>query len=297
MSDNSTASNKFNPEQNRVQRPDQVTDRRVPASPRLLLLVASLVTLVGYFGPWINHRAAVLVITGLDLGEYVKFLPVVEQGQVTMWREGFYLPLVTVSLALSLWAFRDGGARSGWARPATTRRDEPSASKDAHPTVDIKTNALQRVLQTRRRFQSMPMMARPATWLLRLAMLTLAVIAALNLLPPAWTPGLLLDAEFRLQTAALALCLAAIAISPLLALLPRLVPLALLMILSLASLWFPISGFLRVLPNMRELYNEPLWPGWGMYVMTVGLVLNFGFTILDLRFTKDRRHADSNRKS
>ena len=216
-------------------------------------------TLAGYFGPWINHRAAVLVITGLDLGEYVKFLPVVQQGQLSIWREGFYLPLVTVSLSLSFWAFRNTLGR-GRARPATTQR---------------------------------------ITWLLRLVMLALAVVAALNLLPPAWTPSLLLDEDegFRLQSAVLALCLAAVAVSPLLALLPHIVPGALVVILSLASLWWPISGFLRVLPNIEALYNEPLSPGWGMYVTILGLVLLLAFTILDLQFTRSRSRAEPNRKS
>jgi hypothetical protein len=70
------------------------------------LPVAALLTLAGYFGPWIPHPAAGLVVTGLDLGEYVKFLVPVLSGEITIWREGFYLPLVTVSLALSLCAFR-----------------------------------------------------------------------------------------------------------------------------------------------------------------------------------------------
>ena len=74
---------------------------------RWLLPLAGLVALVGYFGPWIGHPAAGLVVTGLDLGEYVKFLPSVRNGGLTLWREGFYLPLFTVSLTFSLHAFRE----------------------------------------------------------------------------------------------------------------------------------------------------------------------------------------------
>ncbi len=271
----------------------------------LVPVFSCLLVLAGYFGPWINHRAAVLVVTGLDLGEYVKFLPVVQQGQLSIWREGFYLPLVTVSLMLSLRAFRHAAGR-GKARPATTRSMakhagdrlvDPFASGDAHSAAEPTTNALKRVSQTGRRFQSMPVMAHAATWLLRLVMLALATVAALNLLPPAWTPGLLLKPEFRLQTLTLALCLAAVAVSPLLALLPRIVPSTLVVILLLASLWWPISGFLRVLPNIEALYNEPLRPGWGMYVMIAGLALNFGFTILDLRSTRDHEHSEPNPNS
>lgn len=68
--------------------------------PLLLLL-----TLVGYWSPWIPHPAAGLVLSGLDLGEVVKFLPPLPGGQ-TLWREGFYLTLVTVSSGAALYAFR-----------------------------------------------------------------------------------------------------------------------------------------------------------------------------------------------
>ena len=75
---------------------------------------------------------------GLDLGEYVKFLPSVRSGQVQLWREGFYLPLVAVSLAFSLFAYRRELRYPRW---------------------------------------------------LRLLFLAVAIVAALNLLPPAWTPA------------------------------------------------------------------------------------------------------------
>ena len=141
-----------------------------PSLYRWLLPLAALLTLAGYFGPWVPHRVAGLVVTGLDLGEYVKFLPTVRGGQVTLWREGFYLPLVTVSLALSLAAFRPQW-RYGWS--------------------------------------------------MRVLLLVIAGIAALNLLPPAWGPATFTNPEFRQQIAALALCLGAAAMSPFLALLPR----------------------------------------------------------------------------
>ena len=193
-----------------------------PTLYRWLLPLAALLILAGYFGPWVPHRVAGLVVTGLDLGEYVKFLPTVRGGQVMLWREGFYLPLVTVSLALSLAAFRPQ-LRYGWS--------------------------------------------------MRVLLLVIAGIAALNLLPPAWGPATFTNPEFRQQIAALALCLGAAAISPFLALLPRWVGSSVVLLLSLATLWFPLRDFLRVLPTIRELYNEPLSPGWGVYVMVCGLLL------------------------
>ena len=136
---------------------------------RWFLPQAAVVTILGYFGPWIPHRAAGLVIVGLDLGELVKFLYPVQQGDIALWREGFYLPLVAVSVALSLF---------GW-----------------------------------RRALGYPLVA-------RLGLFGVATAAALNLLPPAWTPGLLLTPEFRLQTALMLGCLALALVMPLAALLP-----------------------------------------------------------------------------
>jgi hypothetical protein len=78
-------------------------------------VLAGLVGLAGYFGPWVPHRAAGLVITGLDLAEYVKFLPQVASGQIPICRELFYMPLVAASLGAALLASRRGlrGAARG----------------------------------------------------------------------------------------------------------------------------------------------------------------------------------------
>ncbi len=83
---------------------------------RLLLPAGILVMLAGYFGPWIDHRVAGLVITGLDLGEYVKFLPGVQTGEIALWRPGFYAPLVAASATALLFAFRIEGSYHTWQR-------------------------------------------------------------------------------------------------------------------------------------------------------------------------------------
>lgn len=188
---------------------------------RWLLPVACLVTLAGVFGPWVAHPAAGLVVTGLDLGEYVKFLPAVQRGTVWLWRPGFYAPLVAVSAACVLAAYRRDLGYAGW---------------------------------------------------LRGLLLLLALISALNLLPPAWTPQRLLEAEFRWQTGALIVLLAGVAVSPFLALLPSRAAAALVSILALAGLVFPVQGFLAVLPAIAELLAHPVRPGWGMWCMITGLV-------------------------
>jgi len=68
---------------------------------RLAPLGIALV-LVGYWGPWVNHKAAALVLSGLDMAEFVKFLPEVQAGTEFMIRELFYLPLLAAALCLAL---------------------------------------------------------------------------------------------------------------------------------------------------------------------------------------------------
>lgn len=192
---------------------------------RWLIPLGGIFTLAGYFGPWVNHRVAGLVIMGLDLGEYVKFLPEVRNGQITLWREGFYLPLAAVSLTFSLSVFRK---QLGY------------------------------------------------HWLLRAFLVAVAIMAALNMLPPAWTPGRLVTPEFRWQTTVMIICLAAVAISPFLALIPPRMSAALVLALCGLALWFPIHDFLSVLPLISGLYHHALQPGWGMVVMACGLIVMAG---------------------
>ncbi|MCB9137404.1 MAG: hypothetical protein H6642_03555 [Caldilineaceae bacterium] len=188
---------------------------------RWLLPLAGLVMLVGYFGPWINHAAAGLVVTGLDLAEYVKFLPGVRSGEISVRREAFYLPLIAVSLTWGLIAFR----------------------REFH-----------------------------YGWPMSSGVLLGAAVAALNLLPPAWTPRLLLTPEFRLQTGVMTALLGVIAVSPLVALLPRRLAGALIVLSASANVWMPVRGFLRVLPDITRIYAAPQHPGWGMWVMLAGTI-------------------------
>jgi hypothetical protein len=194
----------------------------VVRSMRWLLPISILLTLIGYFGSWIGNPVAGLVVTGLDMGEYIKFLPSIIGGSIQIWREGFYLPLVTVSLTLSLQVFRPE-LRYGW--------------------------------------------------VVRALLIAVAIMAALNLLPPAWTPQRMLTAEFRQQFITIGLLLAAVAFSPFLALLPRKVVGTVITIVALVAAWVPTVGFLRVLPDISLVYNRPQSGGWGIYVMLLGLIL------------------------
>ncbi len=195
---------------------------------RWLFPVAIGATLVGYFAPWVGHKAAGLAILGLDLGEYVKFLTPVRAGQVMLWREGFYLPLVLASLSASVIAFRH----------------------ELH-----------------------------YSWIVQGIFLAVAVVAALNLLPPAWTPQRMLTPEFQQQALGLALCLAAMVCSPLLALLPRwLVAVAIASGASGAA-FVPVSQFLAVLPAITELYHQSLELGWGLWLCVSGLLALVGLSL------------------
>ena len=215
---------------------------------------------------------------GLDLGELVKFLHPVQQGEIRLWREGFYLPLVAVSVSLSLNAFcRDSGA---------------SVRQDANTVGTVAGERGPRY-----------------GWPVRIALLLLAIVTALNLLPPAWTPRLLLSPEFRLQAIAMVLCLALVAFSPLVGLLhsPRslfesfggtpdragrrgclwraawsiaLVRGLLLVLLAGAAIYFPVTQFRLVLSTLAELYGQTPEIGWGPALMVAGLagLLLHGFS-------------------
>jgi hypothetical protein len=100
-----------------------------------------------------------------------------------------------------------------------------------------------------------------------------AIAVALNMLPPAWTPQRMLTPEFQQQTAAILLCLSAVALGPFLALLPRLVTGVIVLLLSIAAVVVPMTQFLRVLPEIGTLYNHSLVPGWGLYLMSGGLAM------------------------
>lgn len=178
--------------------------------------------MLGYFGSWVAHPVAGLAILGLDLGEYVKFVPSVTSGETTIWRVGFYLPLFVVSAMCCLLTYRKAYGYSFW---------------------------------------------------LRLALIIMGMAAALNALPPAWSPSVLRLPEFRVQTAGITISLILLASSPALAHLPRLPVYALLAGLTAAAIWLPARNFLRVLPDIAELYGHALRPAWAFYVTVVGLAL------------------------
>lgn len=66
----------------------------------LLIVSAVLLILVGFFSPWIPHRAAGLALTGFEIGEWIKFAPEVRSGESPLRRANFYWPPVIAAIGL-----------------------------------------------------------------------------------------------------------------------------------------------------------------------------------------------------
>lgn len=73
-----------------------------------LLLLALLIGVAGFWGPWVDHKAAALILIGQDMGEFVKFLPEVRDGTVPIVRQLFYLPPFCACLIFALFSSTDG---------------------------------------------------------------------------------------------------------------------------------------------------------------------------------------------
>jgi hypothetical protein len=78
------------------------------ASRRTLIKLGYTVILLGYFMTWLPHQLAGLSFIGLEIGEWVKFLPQMRSGQISVDRNLFYLPPITLGLFIALWT-------AGWA--------------------------------------------------------------------------------------------------------------------------------------------------------------------------------------
>ena len=121
------------PEQNANEHNHSPSPGPAPAAAPLVARAGCLrLALAGYFGAWVWHRVAGLNVTGVDLAEYVKFLPPYRAGQLRLLRESFYVPLAAGSLiagliasrrVLPLWLRWVGGLlASRWRSPCSPRR-------------------------------------------------------------------------------------------------------------------------------------------------------------------------------
>jgi hypothetical protein len=89
------------------------SSRRGLAVVRMLLLLGWVLAAVGYYGPWIGHPTAALTLSGVDMGEFVKFLPGVLDGSLAVTRQIFYLPPLAVVISIALLA-NSRGLRYVW---------------------------------------------------------------------------------------------------------------------------------------------------------------------------------------
>ncbi len=72
---------------------------------RLLLPVGWYLATAGYYGPWVAHPTAGLTLSGADMAEFVKFLPPVQDGSLSLVRQLFYLPPVVVVVTIAFFAW------------------------------------------------------------------------------------------------------------------------------------------------------------------------------------------------
>jgi hypothetical protein len=72
----------------------------------MALLIALAMIAVGYFGPWVAHKDAGLILSADDLAEFVKFMPIVRSGEAGIVRELFFTPIWIAALGLGLFAGR-----------------------------------------------------------------------------------------------------------------------------------------------------------------------------------------------
>jgi hypothetical protein len=200
---------------------------------RWLLLVGLLLAAVGAsFGPWVDRPAAALMLTAPDLAEFVKFLPEVRTGSLTIHRLLFLFPLFVTTFALPLVVTNRRLGYPGWVR-----------------------------------------------WPALVAVIPLS----LTLLPPVWSPGVLLSAEFRLQTSACVLCLGMVVGARWLRLMPLRPIVALLVPLSLAAPALALWQFFAVQEAVTHAYASLIVPGWGAWITVVCFALVVFGMLLALR--------------
>ncbi len=181
-----------------------------------------VIGMIGYWGPWVDHRSVALILTGPDMGEFVKFLPAVRAGTEVMIRQLFYLPPFGAAVALVFLA----------------------ANKDLRYAP-----------------------------LIKIIMLLCVIPLSLALLPPVFTPGLLLSAEFRVQFAALILCLVLLVGQSLFRRLSLKTVAGLLILLSLMAVILPGWQFLSIHEALNRVYGQPVVLGWGLWVTSLGFLV------------------------
>jgi hypothetical protein len=110
-------------------------------------------------------------------------------------------------------------------------------------------------------------------WLRRSLRLAV-VILALASISPVWKPGVLIAAEFRLQTGLATLAIGLAIIAPVLKKLPLKILAILLLGSGLTAIILPIQQFSLVQSSIADVYHEPVALGWGWWSTVGGIVLS-----------------------
>jgi hypothetical protein len=110
----------------------------------------------------------------------------------------------------------------------------------------------------------------------RWAVCAAVIPLALSLLPPVWSPAVLLSSEFRLQALACLACLGLVVFSRWLPPLPLPPLLALLIPACAAAPALALWQFFAVSEAVARAYAGPVGPGWGAAVTAAG----FGAAVL-----------------
>lgn len=198
-----------------------MTNKRLEYAALFASLGALLLLAVGVWGAWLPQPAAGLTILGIDLPEYVKFVPEVQSGAIPLHRETFFLPLISLV--------------GGMLLVGTWRRS-------------------------------------PLPLWQRGLLLALTVPVILAMLPPAWTPFLMRQPEFRPQVHLMAGMGAAVLLSPLWLRLGERLRGVLWLVLALLP-WGALRAYVALQPALSALYQQPLSYGPGFYATIGGAVL------------------------
>ncbi len=74
-------------------------EARTPSVLCSLRLVASVLALIGFFGPWVPHETAALTVIGYQMSEFAKFFPQVQGSVVPVVRALFVTPLLSAMIS------------------------------------------------------------------------------------------------------------------------------------------------------------------------------------------------------
>ncbi len=101
--------------------------RRFTPSAALMLALGLLLLALGYWRAWLPHSSAALTLLGVDLPEFVKFVPEVRSGQIALRREVFFQPLLALTGGMLLLATLRQPPLPGWMRLALAALVIPAA--------------------------------------------------------------------------------------------------------------------------------------------------------------------------